>query len=65
MEKMNLKNSYFDLELEMTIKAIKNKLRMAEVPTVEDKRVGGEAKLSTLKDGIMNLKCFLKEAFTA
>jgi hypothetical protein len=38
---------------------------MAEVPTVEDKRVGGEAKLSTLKDGIMNLKCFLKEAFTA
>jgi hypothetical protein len=65
MEKLNLKNSYFDLELEMTIKAVKNKLKMVEVPTLEERRVGGKAKLSTFRDGLMNLKCFLREAFTA
>lgn len=34
MEKLNLKNSFFDLELEMTIKAIKNNLRITEIRTV-------------------------------
>lgn len=63
VEKLGLKNSYFDLELEMVIKAIKNKLKLAEVPTVEQYRIGGEAKLSTMRDGLMNLRCFLKEAF--
>ena len=64
MESLNLKNSYFDLELEMVIRAIKSKLNMIEVPTVEQQRIGGKAKLSTFKDGWMNLRCFLKEAFT-
>lgn len=63
MEKLNLKNSHFDLELEMVIKAIKNNLKIAEVPTIEQRRIGGKAKLSTIKDGLMNLKCFLREAF--
>lgn len=62
MERLNLKNSYFDVELEMVIRAIKNKLKIAEVPTVEQKRIGGEAKLATVRDGLMNLKCFLREA---
>lgn len=61
--KLNLMNSYFDLELEMAIKAIKNNLKMGEIITVEQKRIGGEGKLSTIKDGLMNLRCFLKEAF--
>lgn len=59
---LNLKNSYFDLELEMVIKAIKNNLKITETPTVEHQRIGGRAKLSTIKDGLMNLRCFLREA---
>ncbi len=64
MQSLGLKNSRFDLELEMVIKAIKNNLKIAEVPTVEQPRIGGKAKLSAVKDGLMNLKCFLREAFT-
>lgn len=64
MERLNLKNSYFDLELEMTIKAIKSNLKIKEIPTLEQKRIGGKAKLSTIKDGLMNFRCFLSEAFT-
>jgi glycosyltransferase involved in cell wall biosynthesis len=60
---LDLKNSYFDLELEMVIKAIKHKLRISELPTVEYLRIEGQAKLSTLRAGWMNLKCFLREAF--
>jgi glycosyltransferase involved in cell wall biosynthesis len=63
MERMNLENSFFDLELEMTIKAIKNNFKITEVPTVEQPRMGGRAKLSTLRDGLMNLRCFLREAW--
>lgn len=62
MEKMNLKNSFFDLELEMTIKALKNNLKIGQVPTVEQYRIGGRAKLSTIRDGLMNLRCFLRES---
>ena len=62
MEKMNLRNSFFDLELEMTIKALKNKLSIGQVSTVEQYRIGGRAKLSTVRDGLMNLRCFLRES---
>lgn len=65
MEKLDLKNSFFDLELEMTIKALKHKLKVAQIPTIEQYRIGGKAKLSTVKDGLMNLRCFLKEATLA
>lgn len=64
MENLHLKNRYFDLELEMVIKAIKNNLKIAEIATVEQKRISGKSKLSTVRDGWMNLRCFLKEAFT-
>jgi glycosyltransferase involved in cell wall biosynthesis len=62
MMALNLKNSYFDLELEMVIKAIKNNLKITTIPTVEQQRIGGQTKLSTIKDGLMNLRCFLSEA---
>ncbi|MBU1125644.1 MAG: glycosyltransferase family 2 protein, partial [Candidatus Omnitrophica bacterium] len=62
MERLDLKNSYFDLELEMTLKAIKQGLVRGEVSTVEEVRIGGVAKLKAIKDGLMNLRCFLKEA---
>jgi len=64
MKRLNFKSSYFDLEIEMVIKAMKNNFKIAEVPTVELQRIGGKAKLCTLRDGLMNLKCFLREAFT-
>lgn len=63
MQRLNLENSFFDLELEMVIKAAKHKLRITEVPTIEEERVGGKAKLMTRRDGWMNLKCYFREFF--
>lgn len=61
MERMNLRSSFFELELEMAIKAAKRGLKTSEVPTVEEERLGGEAKLMTLRDGWMNLKTLILE----
>ena len=60
MQNMNLQSSYFELELEMISKALKSNLKVVEVPTIEEERIGGTAKLSTIKDGLINLRCFVK-----
>jgi glycosyltransferase involved in cell wall biosynthesis len=65
MENMNLKSSYFELELEMVIKAQKNNLKISEIPTIEEYRIGGIAKLSTVKDGLMNLRCLIRELISS
>jgi len=63
LRNLSLASNRFEIELEMTIKSIKNGLRIAEIPTVEDERIGGVAKLRTWRDGFANFKCFLQEAF--
>jgi glycosyltransferase involved in cell wall biosynthesis len=62
-EKMNVESKRFDIEAEMLIKASKLGLRIAEVPTIEDKRVSGNPQLQTLKDGWIIFKRMMKEAF--
>jgi len=63
MQKLELENSYFDLELEMIIKALKHNFKITEIPTIEEERKGGEAKLMTFRDGWMNFKCYVREFF--
>lgn len=62
MQALNLTASHFEIELEMVIRGIKKGLRIAEVPTTELERIGGRPKLRTVRDGLKNLWCFLKEA---
>lgn len=61
VEKLNLQSSFFDTELEMIAKALKQGYRIKEFPTLEIKRLGGEAKLQTWRDGFMNLDRLSKE----
>ena len=58
---LQLGSSAFEIELEMVIKAIKLGLRVAEIPTDELARRGGQPKLQTLRDGFSNLLVYLRE----
>jgi len=59
---MNIEANRFDIENEMVMKAGKMKLKVAEVPTTEEKREFGESRLNTWKDGWIIFKRILKEA---
>ena len=60
-EKLNLKSKRFGIEAEISIKAIKNRMKILEVPSFEKKRKYGEGKLKTFKDGFQILKTILGE----
>ncbi len=60
MRKMRLEEHGFGIETEISIKAIKMGLKVMEVPSREKKRVAGEAKLRTFKDGYAILKTIFK-----
>jgi glycosyltransferase involved in cell wall biosynthesis len=60
-QKMHLDASHFEAEFLMSIRAIKLKLRVAEVPTVEGSRVGGEVQAKTSKVGIALLHVVVRE----
>jgi len=51
MQKINTDAKYFDIEMQMSIRCAKNGYEIAEIPTVEPKRIGGKAKLRTIVDG--------------
>jgi glycosyltransferase involved in cell wall biosynthesis len=56
LHKMRLEERGFGIETEISIKAMKARLRIMEVPSREKKRVAGEAKLRTFHDGYIILK---------
>jgi len=58
LEKMNLKSSGMEFASEMMIEAVRQKLRIKEVPITYYPR-GGESKLSSLSDGWRHLKYML------
>lgn len=60
---LNLKSTGFDTEIEMTIKMLKGGYKIEEIPTIEMDRIGGKAKLQTVRDGFLNLTRVLKEKF--
>lgn len=51
----------FDIEIELLAQAIKKGYRIAEVPSHEEKRLGGKMKSDTLIDGARFLIAILKE----
>jgi len=53
----------YDVELQMTIRAAKSGYRIAEVPTIEMRRIGGSRKSETWWMGVKFLKVILKELF--
>jgi glycosyltransferase involved in cell wall biosynthesis len=63
MRRMDLRESFFQSELEMAMKSLRLGMKVAEIPTVEMERIGGEAKLRTLRDGWANLKAYFRYFF--
>jgi glycosyltransferase involved in cell wall biosynthesis len=60
-KKLKLKSSSFGIETEISIKAVKKKLKVLEVPSFEKKRLYGMSKLKTFKHGWVILKTIFNE----
>lgn len=58
-----LRSKDFEVETEIIIKAKKNGLKIVEVPSLELKRLFGESKLSTFRDGFKILLTIFREIF--
>lgn len=58
---LNLDASGFTIEYQMSIRAMKLGLRIAEIPTVEGDRIGGESTAYSIPTGLKVLKVFLRE----
>ena len=62
-EKLNLKSKGFSIEIEMSIKTIKNNLKAIEIPSFEKKRKYGKGKLKPFPDGWKIMGTILTEIF--
>lgn len=60
-ERLALRSVGFTIEYEMTIHAMREGLRIVEIPTVEGPRVGGETKAPSFRTGVVFLKLLLEE----
>ena len=60
LNKLSLHETGFGIETEISINAVKRDLKVLEVPSVEKKRVAGEGKLRTFRDGYAILRTIIK-----
>ncbi len=58
-------SSGFEIETLMNIRALRSKLRIAEVPSFESDRVHGDSNLKPIRDGIRVLKTIIRERLSA
>ncbi|MBU4246011.1 MAG: glycosyltransferase family 2 protein [Nanoarchaeota archaeon] len=63
LENMKLDATEYEIEFQMSIRAAKNKLKVAEIPTIEMERIGGARKAQTFRMGWRFSIFFLKELF--
>jgi hypothetical protein len=58
---LNLDAPGFAIEYQMSIRAMKAGLKIAEIPTVEGQRIGGESTAKSIPTGILFVKFLLRE----
>ena len=51
----------FTIEYQMTIRALKHKLRIQEFPTFEGQRIGGQTGAKAIPTGMKFVRLFLRE----
>ncbi len=61
--KLHLNADGFEIETMMNVRALREGLRIAEVPSFEARRIHGVNNLNTIKDGWRVLKTIIKERF--
>ena len=64
VRKLHLNETGFGIETEINIKSTKLGLRAVEVPSYEKRRVSGEGKLNTFRDGWSILKVIIRNIFS-
>jgi glycosyltransferase involved in cell wall biosynthesis len=62
---LELRTVGFEIETEITVRAIKAGLRLSEVPSVEAKRAHGKSNLRTWRDGFRALSTLIRERLAA
>ena len=60
-ETLKLQSMGYTIEYEMTIRAMKRRLRVEEIPTHEGNRIGGETKAPSFQTGVVFLKLLWRE----
>ena len=63
LPKLDLTANGFEIETEMNVRALREGLKVAEVPSFEGKRIHGTSNLHTFSDGWRVLKTIFKERF--
>jgi glycosyltransferase involved in cell wall biosynthesis len=61
---MALDPTGFDIEFQMSIRALKRGYKVCEIPTVEGNRLGGQSKAFSFPTGWLMLKRYMKELFS-
>jgi len=61
LDHLGLSSTGFEIETELTVRAITSGLRIAEVPSTELPRRSGSSNLNSVRDGIRVLRMLLKE----
>ncbi len=64
-EVLKLDECGFPIEYQMSIRAMKNKLRIVEIPTIEGNRIGGKSKCLSLPVGWGHVKVLSTEIWAA
>jgi glycosyltransferase involved in cell wall biosynthesis len=62
-EVINVDAQGFAIEFQMSIRALKAKLKVTEVPTIEGDRIGGESTAYSLPTGLKILRILISEVF--
>ncbi len=60
-QEMNLDAQQFEIESQMTIRALKLNYKIAEIPTREGDRIGGQSKLRPIPTGLRILRVMARE----
>ncbi len=63
LKKLMLRSDGFEMDAELYLRASRAKLRIAELPSFENKRVYGTSHLNSIRDGSRILKTILRERF--
>lgn len=61
--KLHLDATGFAIEFQMTIRALKLKMKIAEIPTIEGNRIGGKSTAYAIPTGLKFIRLFIREIF--
>jgi glycosyltransferase involved in cell wall biosynthesis len=60
-KELNIDQAGFSVEFQMTIRALKKGFKIAEIPTIEGQRLGGQSTARAIPTGIKVLKVLVRE----